>query len=53
MIEIGALIGCACWGAWQVWRDRNEPNDLIRRLDAQARRNIATRNHQHNRIEQP
>lgn len=52
-VELSILILLAIWGVWQVWRDRNQPNDTIRRLDAQARRNIEHRNRELNRIEQP
>ena len=52
-IELPVLILLAAWGVWQMWRDRNQPNDIIRRLDAQARHNIEHRNRERNRIEQP
>ena len=52
-VEIPVLVVLAVWGVWQVYRDATKPTDLVRRLDAQARRNIEHRNREANRIENP
>ena len=52
-VEVPVLVVLAAWGCWQLYRDATKPTDLVRRLDAQARRNIEHRNRERNRIENP